>query len=69
MRLSFGEILFLIAGTLWLTLCFGGFAFLYWTGAINDPRNIFGDFLSNIGAALVFPLGWCVAVWNLWNKF
>lgn len=44
----------------WFTILCGGFAYLYWFVAWEDPRNIFTfwAFSGHIAAVLVFPIGW-----------
>lgn len=64
-----GELLFLILGALWLTFWFGGFAYCYWFVGILDPRDPFANWISDLGAILVFPFGWIVALWGLLENF
>jgi hypothetical protein len=62
-----GGFIFRVALTLWFTLLCGGFAYVYWSIGIHDPRNIFGSLLSDVGALVVFPVGWIALVISAWE--
>jgi len=52
------DLVIAIGLSIWFTILCGGFAYLYWSVGFVDPRDIFGSTLSNIGAIMVFPVGW-----------
>lgn len=55
--------------SVWFTVLCGGFAWIYWTGAWVDPRDIFPSLLSDVGAVMVFPVGWVYLVAKAWDEF
>jgi hypothetical protein len=62
-----GLFIFRILLCIWYTVLCGGFAYLYWFVGIGDPRDIFGNLLSNVGALVVFPVGWIGLLISAWD--
>lgn len=59
------EGLIVLLSVLCLTLTCGAFVCWYWVIAPNDPRNIFGPSLSDIGALVIFPVGYVAVLWQV----
>ena len=57
-----------VALTIWFTILCGGLAYAYWFIGFDDPRNFFGSFLSDVGAIVVFPIGWVALVASAWDR-
>lgn len=51
----------------WYTVLCAGFAYVYWFTGFHDFRNVFPTLLSDLGAIMVFPVGWLGLLYGLYS--
>lgn len=59
------EGLIVLLSAVCLTLTCAAFVYWYWFMLPDDPRNIFSPTLSDVGALMVFPVGYLVGLFEI----